>query len=384
MSHPQPIQTLQQLVGINSVNPEWGGPGEGEVADYLVHFFKDHGIPCWTQEVLPGRHNVLARVRRGAPGPGLLLEAHMDTVGVERMTLAPFDPVIRDGRLQGRGSCDVKASLAAMMHALVDFQSKTSSSGDVLLAAVVDEEHLFRGVSALLADLPSDFHPAAAVVAEPTSMQLARANKGVLRFRVTAHGLASHSSKPHLGANAITAMARWLVLLEDQPSHGAVPAHPLVGPATCVAGIIEGGQQVNFVPDRCTVSLDRRLLPGESAKACLAACRASLDQVERACAGIRFEMEEPFLVDEAMETPTDAGIVRRTGEVLQKMGLNPEPIGVPFGCDATKVSRAGIPSVIVGPGSIDQAHTPDEFIELEQFDLAFDFYRHLLRDFFIP
>ena len=374
---PPVIDTLQHLVRINSVNSAYdGGPGEAELADWIAAFFAARGIPTERQStVFPGRDNVLARLPGRDRTRTLVLEAHMDTVSISGMSVPPFDPVIRQGRLYGRGACDTKAGLAAMMHTLADLkQEGTVPPCDVLLAAVIDEEYSYRGVVRLCEGLRAD----AAIVAEPTELRAVIASKGVLRWAIEVQGKAAHSSKPHLGTNAIQHMRRVLEALEKDDARLSQRSHPLVGQPTCNVGIIRGGVQVNFVPDLCTIELDRRLLPGETAEAALAEYQEMLD----ALPGVTARNVQPLLlVDEALDTPPEATVAQVAAQTLAAMGLNAELCGVPYGSDASKLSRAGIPSIVFGPGSIDQAHAADEFIETDQVLTALDFYRRFVLNY---
>ena len=367
------IETLQSLVRINSVNPAYeGGPGEQEIALWIRRFFEERGIEVVEQLVFPGRSNVIARVRGCDPSRRIVLEAHMDTVSVQGMSISPFEPRIEAGRLYGRGSCDTKAGLAAMMHAVASIHSqKQRPHCDVLLAAVVDEEHAFRGVVRFCEGLSAE----AAIVAEPTELRAVIASKGVLRWRIIVRGRAAHSSKPHLGVNAINGMARVVLAIEDENRRLGMVKHPLLGPATCNVGVIRGGVQVNFVPDECVIEIDRRLLPGEHSKAVLSRYQDLLDQLAQTDADFEAFMETPMLVDEALQTRTDAPAVRLASQLLDEMQIDPTPCGVPFGSDASKLSRQGIPSLIIGPGSIDRAHAASEYVEVEQVEQAFEFYR---------
>ena len=370
------LATLADLIRINSVNSSYdGGPGEGEVAKYVRGFFEARGIETWEQEVFPGRPNVIARLPGKNPNRRLVLEAHTDTVSVKGMTIPPFEPEIHNNKMFGRGSCDTKAGLATMMHALVSLKEEgITPPCEVLLAAVVDEEYSYRGVVKLCEDLKAD----AAIVAEPTEMRAVIATKGVLRCRIIVHGKSAHSSKPHLGVNAITHMARVIAAIEEDNTRMAALQHPLVGCGTCNIGVIAGGVQVNFVPDRCVIEIDRRLLPGQRASDAVAHYRQLLQSLE----GITAELEEPLLlVDEALDTTAESGVVQTATQVLREMGLNAEPCGVPFGCDASKLSRAGIPSIVFGPGSIDRAHTADEYVELDQVEQALEFQRRFILSF---
>ena len=373
--HNEVIQTLASLVRINSVNPAYdGGRPEQEIAAWVARFFARHGIETTTQDVFPERPNLIARLPGRNAERRLIFEAHTDTVSIHGMSIAPLDPVISEGRLYGRGSCDTKAGLAAMMHALVSVkQEGIAPPCEIWVVAAADEEHSFRGVLKLCEGLKA----AAAVVAEPTGLRLAIASKGVLRWRICCRGKAAHSSKPHLGVSAITNMARVILALEADTHERARHAHPLLGPPTCSVGLIGGGRQINFVPDFCAIEIDRRLLPGEEIPGVLAHYQSLLDAHPEWDA----YMEKPMLEDNALETPSGAPLVTCAIGILSKMGLPAEPLGVPYGSDASKLSRAGVPSVIFGPGNIDQAHAAVEWVECEQVERAFEFYRELMLQF---
>ena len=377
------IETLADLIRIDSVNPEWSGPGEAAVADYVRDFFAtETGIETIEREVLPGRRNVIARLPGKDPTRRIVLEVHMDTVSVAGMTIPPFEPTIENGRMFGRGSCDVKAGLATMMHALRDVaRSQATPPCEVWLAAVIDEENAFRGVLDLVEHLDDGVATLAAVVAEPTGCQVVRANKGVLRFHIETRGVTAHSSCPELGRNAITSMANLIVALEKDTASLNARSHPLVGSPTCNIGVIAGGAQVNFVPDRCRITIDRRMIPGETAAAVSAHYRSLIDELCRSHPGIEAELLSPHLSDEAMETPPTAEVVTVAESIATELGLPGKSIGVPFGCDVTKLSRAGIPGIIFGAGSIEQAHADVEFVDLDQVEMAFDFYRRFLLQF---
>ena len=369
------FQTLSDLVAINSINPAYeGGVPEEEVAHYVEQFFARRGIETFRQDVLPGRQNVVARLPGRNPQRRVILEAHMDTVSVSGMTIAPFTPEIRDGRLYGRGSCDTKAGLATMMHAVAYLKEHNIvPECEIWLAAVVDEEFAFRGVITLCDGLDA----AAAIVAEPTELRAVVAAKGVLRWKIRTLGVAAHSAKPHLGVSAIrhmTPVLHWLNAAADSLS---TPAHPLLGPATLSIGTIHGGEQINFVPDRCEIAIDRRLIPGEDPLSVWAAYRDALISIP----GISAQMDEPMIADPAMETAIDDPVVRTAQRVLQEQGYDPTPCGVPFGSDASKFVRQGIPAIIFGPGSIDRAHAAIEYVECEQVTAALNFYINFLQRF---
>ena len=218
----------------------------------------------------------------------------------------------------------------------------------------------------------------AAIVAEPTELRAVIASKGVVRWRIAVRGKAAHSSKPHLGINAITHMAHVILAFEEDHRRLAEKPHALLGPATCNVGVIRGGAQVNFVPDSCVIEIDRRLLPGETAGAVLENYQQMLAELRTTHPSLDGVMEPPMLVDEALETAPDSPPASLAARLLAEMGLDATLSGVPFGSDASKLSRAGIPSLIFGPGSIDRAHAAVEYVELDQVLRAVEFYREFL------
>ena len=379
MEHSDVLKTLSDLVRINSINPEWDGPGESGVVDYLKSYCDEAGLESWEDEVLPGRSNVMVRLPGKDSTRAILLEAHMDVVSVDGMTIPPFDPVIEGGKMFGRGSCDTKAGLATMIDAMRSLKEAAEVPPvDIWLAAVIDEEHAFKGVLAAIEWFNErGIELDCAIVAEPTDLGLVTTNKGVLRWQIETTGVAAHSSKPHLGDNAISTMAALITKLDAFHEGLAEKRHPLVGPATCNVGTIRGGDQVNFVPDKCVIKLDRRMLPGESAEEILASYRTLLESFPSG----KVKVCPADLSDEAMETDSDAAVVRAAARQLKAMGLDGDVQGVPFGCDATKLSRAGIPAIIFGPGSIDQAHAAVEWVDVKEVELAFDFLRGFLLNY---
>jgi len=302
----------------------------------------------------------------------------MDTVSAEGMSIPPFEPRLEGGLLYGRGSCDTKAGLAAMMHAVAAVASSGNlPNAEVWLAAVVDEEYSFTGVKRLCEGLRAD----AAIVAEPTELRLVTASKGVLRGTVRTRGKAAHSSKPHLGVNAIEHMAHVVRALSLDNERLAGRVHPLLRSATLSIGVIAGGEQVNFVPDQCRISLDRRLLPGEDPNTVWQGYATLIESLRPDIANLDFTLDAPAIADAALETPTNSTVVRTAQQVLAALDLDPQPCGVPFGSDASKLSRQGVPSVVFGPGSIDRAHAAIEYVECDQVVTASAFYRRFLEQF---
>ena len=378
MSSSSVVEILSQLVRINSVSPAFGGPGEGELGSWVRRFFEARGFEVGEQEVWPERRNIIARLPGRDRTRRVILEAHLDTVSVQGMTISPFEPRIADGQLYGRGACDTKGGLAAMMHAVAGVKADgLVPPCDVWLAAVVDEEFSFRGVAKLCENLVAE----AAIVAEPTNLRAVVASKGVLRWRIRVQGKAAHSGKPHLGINAINHMARVILALEEDHRGLANNSHPLLGSATCNVGVIHGGVQVNFVPDQCVIEVDRRLLPGEKPAAVLAHYQSLIDALQLQHATLRAVMEPPMLTDDPLETPVESAVVRLATALLAERRRDAQPGGVPFGSDASKLSRQGVPSIVFGPGSIDQAHGAVEFVDLAEVEAAAGFYRDFILRF---
>jgi acetylornithine deacetylase len=365
---------------------------EGRVSEYLVQRFAAAGIPWVRQSVSPGRDNVIARLEATvADAPAILWDAHQDTVPAEGMTIEPFTPLVRDERMYGRGTCDVKGGLAAMVAALERLATTDVRRATVVLAATVNEEFGFSGARALAglwagrsaapadAAVPAEVaaralvggRPALAIVAEPTGLDLVVAHKGSLKWRIRVHGRACHGAFPEQGANALYAAARAALALEGLAADllARHPDHPC-GPPTLSLGTLHGGTGVNLVPDLAVLELERRLLPEESADV---ARREVIERVAAACPGVRIEHEPPFndafgLADGTAEpgaAPWVEALVR--GATASGAGRR---VAARYGTNAGVYSVAGVPSLVFGPGSIAQAHTADEWIDLGQLAAA--------------
>jgi acetylornithine deacetylase len=351
---------VRDLVAIPSVNPRDGaGEGEAAVAAYVRDWLERRGIPAILREVLPGRPNVLAVVP-GRDRRCLLLESHLDTVETDGMAVAPYAGDVRAGRLYGRGACDAKGPLAAFMLAAADLAAGRPPY-TVVLAAVVDEEHRYRGVLRLLDDL-AEREVIGAIVGEPTDLAPVTAHKGCVRYTVRALGRAGHSSRPADAVNAISLMAPVLAHLDA--TRPAAPGHPLLGTGTRCATRIRGGTGPNTVPGRCEIDVDRRTMPGEDPIAVWRRERSELMALGP------IEVDEPFTVDHALDTPADSPPVIALRRALAARGRADAPRGMPFGTDASKIGRAGIPAVVFGPGAVDDAHSAGESVALDDVALA--------------
>lgn len=366
-------ELLAELVRTPSVNPMGRTDipphlcGEGRVADVWERHLRALGVTVERQQVAPGRDNLLVRYTPPTPAPfTLLFEAHTDTVPVDGMTVEPFAADVRDGKLYGRGACDVKAGGVAMFGAFRRLVAeRPPGSAAVVLAFCVDEEHTFHGVQHLMrSGVRADF----AVVAEPTRLNIVRQHKGVVRWKLHTTGVACHSSAPERGVSAVYRMAKVLAAVEEYAKRlQATTAHPQLGPATLSVGLIEGGVSPNTVPDACSIHLDRRLLPGESGS-------EAIEDVTRFVTGWP-GVDFPIRITPSLDCPAlpaDGGdeFVTRLGEAIDGVVGKHEIHAVPYGTDASTVRQAGVPAVVFGPGDIAQAHTKDEWVELAQVEQA--------------
>jgi acetylornithine deacetylase/succinyl-diaminopimelate desuccinylase-like protein len=375
---------LSDLVAIPSVNPmgrdlDGDLSFEGRISDYLEDWFRARGVAVERRTIAPGRDNVIARYEAPDPRRTILFDAHQDTVPVDGMTIDPFRSVVEDGRLHGRGSCDIKGGMTSMLLAFERLVAeRPRGSASVLFVATVDEEFTHIGSDALArsphgADL--------AIVAEPTRLDLVDRHKGAVRWRVRTKGVACHSSTPDLGVNAIYAMAEVVRHLADHARElRESPPDPVLGPPTLSVGRIEGGQSVNVVPDGCTIEVDRRVIPGEDLGS--APARA-WEHVKARMDTSNVEFLPPWIRMPALG-PGEAsarwlGPVRDA--IARAIGREPGVGGVPFGTDAGPLGESGrLPCFVFGPGDIAQAHTKDEWIELDQVRAAGEAYYRIALD----
>lgn len=381
-----PISILKELIAIPSVNPmgrDLSGPEylETRVTASLERLFARHEIEHQRIEVAPGRCNVIARIDQPGRRRTVLLDAHQDTVPVDGMTVPPFKPVERDGRVYGRGACDVKGGLAAMLAAFLRLaQQRPPGAANVVMSCTCDEESTVLGITDLVrlwtdADRAGSLlpvRPDVAIIAEPTQLDVVVAHRGAVRWKIRTRGRACHSSRPSEGVNAIYRMAKVLTVLEDYAVHlpASVPAHPLCGPATLSVGRIQGGVSVNTVPDECAIEIDRRLVPGEDGR------EARQDVIDTLAARLDFgvEHEEPWIAGATLSDDNNGELADRLLRHVAEVAGPHLKVGVPYGTHASRTAAAGVPSVVFGPGNIEQAHTDDEWIEAEQVRLASEIY----------
>jgi acetylornithine deacetylase len=350
-------QLVHDLVAVDSVNPGLvaGGRGEQDVAPLVAGWLERAGLEVTVEEAAPGRPNVVGVARGTGGGRTLLLNAHMDTVGVAGME-RPHEPRVEGDRLYGRGAYDMKGGLAAAMLAGAAAVG-AALAGDVVVAAVADEELASAGTEALVRTVRAD----AAVVTEPTDLAVGVAHRGFLGFEIATAGVAAHGSRPDLGVDAIAAMGPVLVELAALDGRlRACPPHELLRTGSLHASLIEGGQEFSSYPARCVLTGERRTLPCESdddveQELLALVARAGVD------ADVRLLLGRP-----GYEVARDEEIVRLVVDRAPG-GI----VGMPFWTDAALLGGAGIPSLVFGPAG-DGAHAEVEWVDLPSVETVRD------------
>lgn len=363
MNDEQIQHLLQELIRIPSVSPH-GDPGtarkntgEACIAEYIAEVLRKLALDVELREVEPGRPNVIGKFTSRGAKRSVAFAPHTDTVSVAGMTIDPFAAEIRDGKVYGRGACDTKGSLAAMLAALANAVRQKEFRGgdlDVYFCALMGEESGNHGVKALA---ESGFKVDFAVAGEPTNNRIVYTHKGALSCKVITRGRSVHGSLPEKGVNAIGKMADVVqYLLGDYTRALAKATDPILGAPTVNVGTIRGGAQSNIVPDYCEIEVDRRTVPGEAHEEILATLRERFHQfpitteILSNCPPLRTDSQNPFVQKLADATGNPKGAL----------------VGAPWFCDAGILAQHGVPAVAFGPGSITQAHTADEYVEWKE------------------
>jgi acetylornithine deacetylase len=366
---------LKDLIALPSVNPAFAEPGsklagEESVADYLASLGSRWGLDVDFKTVLAHRENVFIRLLpQGKTRRRVLLAPHLDTVSVR--SEVQLQPRTMGGKMFGRGACDTKGSVAAMMTALgeVAKSKQRPRETEIIFVGLVDEENAQAGSRALVA---SNFKADLAIVGEPTELEVVTAHKGDIWLEFETTGKAAHGAKPELGVNAVHEMARIVHLLETRYAEELRErSHPLLRHPTINVGQIAGGSQPNIVPNCCTMSADRRTIPGETELTVRREIKALLAK-HGLKAKVSSQKSNPCL---PMATDPGLPLVQ---ELTKAAGVR-KTIGVDYFCDASILSAGGIPSVVFGPGNIAQAHTTDEWISLKSLRGAADILRRFLQ-----
>ncbi|HTP11577.1 MAG TPA: ArgE/DapE family deacylase [Anaerolineae bacterium] len=361
-------QTLIDLVRINSINPSLtpNGAGEKEIAAYMKHAMQQLSMAVAQHEPALERISTVGTLHGSGHGRSLMLNGHIDTVGVEHMP-NPFSADIRDGKLYGRGAYDMKGSVAAMLAAVKALRdANISLKGDLLVAAVADEEYASLGT----ADIATRYQPDAAIITEPTELQLAIAHKGFVWLEVVVTGKAAHGSRPQLGIDANLKMGRFLHELDqlEQELRAREP-HPLIGPPTLHAALIKGGREMSVIADRCELCIERRTIPGETEAQAIAEIQAILDRLSASDKDFHASVKS-FFAREPFEVAAIDPIVQAVQASASSVLAQPiEPGGVSFWTDAALLAAAGIPTVVFGPIGAG-AHAAEEWIDLHSVEQA--------------
>ena len=360
-----PVALLGELIRIPSVNPEGepgvDEPGEARLAGYLEKLLNDLGAKVWLREVLPGRPNVVARFPSDRDGkPRLLLAPHTDTVSVAGMTIDPFGGDVSEGKVWGRGASDTKGPMASMLCALSRLGEEIPKLGyEIWFAGLMGEESGQHGAKALASEENFDF----VIAGEPTDLKTVHAHKGSLWVTMTAHGKAVHASAPEKGDNAIYKITSAIERIRERViPELASREHPLLGHSTLSIGTLRGGTKTNIVPDHCEATIDIRTIPGEDPERLIELLKAASEGVE-----ITHQSTAPLFTDP--EHPL----------LLKLSAQGATPVGAPWFCDAAIFAAKGMPAVALGPGSIAQAHTADEFISVKDLEEGADFFEQFLR-----
>ncbi|MVA77707.1 ArgE/DapE family deacylase [Auraticoccus sp. F435] len=370
------VALTRALVAVDSTNP---GGDEPAALAVLADLFSSRGLSPEVDRYRDGHANLVVRVPFG-PGPTLMLNSHIDVVPAGGgWAHDPFTPVVADGRLYGRGSADAKGSLAAMAVALLELvDSGAALSGTVVFTAVGDEEGGSTGARHLITSL----RPDACVVGEPTGLQLLSAHKGSVRPVIEVRGVPAHAATPHLGANAVEGAAELVLELRRLAVELLDRDHELTGGPTMTTVFVSGGEAPNAVPERCRITLDRRLVPGEDDAGALAEVQAVLD---------RFNAGHPRLSAAVVEcapstggpseTPRDHPFVAAAVAGMAAAGERTDLGGLVVNCDMTTFRAAGVPTVIVGPGTLEVMHAIDEHVPVEQLHRAVAVHRAIVESY---
>jgi acetylornithine deacetylase len=379
MSHGRAIELLAQFISVPSVNPM----GRTDIDKSLLgetryaELVRDHVSTLGVDAMLVGlgeRKSVIAHITAKDPIDTVLIASHLDTVPIDGMTIAPFDPVIANGRLQGRGSCDTKAGMAALVAALERVLAQGTLRRNIVLVGEADEEMSSQGVQDVLLALP----PSRAdwvIATEPTDLRLVSRHKGRITLELIAQGRACHASEPDHGHNAIVAMARATISLSELHERLRTTSASDLGPGTLSVSIVGGGHAPNIVPERAFLIVDRRILPGES----VASVRAEVEEaLERAGVLEDVRIHACSLDKDSLQTPDEHAAVRHCQAALATRSLPTATTGAAFGTDAGPLAAAGIPGIVIGPGSIEQAHTADEWVEIAKVEAMTEIFVSLL------
>ena len=376
------VALLQAMVRVNTVNSgaTRDPQAEAPLTALLEELAGELGFATRRLPVPGLGDNLLLTHEVDPTAPWLLFESHIDTVTTDGMIIDPWGAELRDGRIWGRGACDTKGTGAAMLWALRDYAASGAAGNNVALVFALDEESFMRGSAALAGEQLGQlgFRPAGVVVGEPTRQRPVIAHNGLLRWAIRTEGVACHSSDPGRGLSAITIMAAVVQAIEAHYIPQLAATHPLTGKAQCSINTIRGGALINVIPDSCVIELDRRVVPGEDLDAILPAVEAVLAPLRAANPSWRIVQEPPTFKLAPLDPAGNEDFHAFVASVLAAQGLPTELYGEAYGTDASNFSEAGLASIVIGPGSIEQAHTKDEWLDLDEFHRGLALYHGLM------
>jgi len=380
IKHDDPLAIAQALVATPSVNPmlEEGGGGEGAVADLTAGWLQDWGLKVDTVEVAPGRWNVMAEIGNPEAGRTLILNGHLDTVGIADMKIPPFDAKVQNGRLWGRGSCDMKGGLASLLTATARVAKEGELPGKLIIALTADEEYKSVGMEFLV---NSGIRADAAVICEPTGLAVMPAHRGFVWVTALFRGKAAHGSQPDIGVDAIEHAGRYLVNLGNLAKElKEVSPHPLLSYGSFHAGTIKGGSVPSIYPSECELVLERRTLPGETPALVIDQFQAVLDKLAIEVEDLDADIIQG-LTRSATEVSEESELVRGLFQACSSQDIDPVLEGMSAWVDAALLNEAGTPAVCFGPGSIRQAHSADEWIDTSEIYICADVLHQFIRNF---
>lgn len=376
------VLTLKELVKIDSVNPLLvpGGAGEAEIAAFVANFLDGIGLEVELCEVEEGRPNVIGVLRGKGSAPSLILNGHMDTVGIEGM-VDPFVPRVDGNRLYGRGSADMKGGLASILHAVkAVVDSGIELSGDLIVASVVDEEYTSLGTERLM----DSFHGDGAVVCEGTGLEIGVAHKGFVWLEVVTHGKAAHGSRPDEGVDAIAKMGSFLFELDDFAKRVlSRRSHELLGSPSLHASVISGGKELSTYPDLCRLKLERRTIPGEDVVLVQSEILSILERLSQTDSKFKADLRTIFSRG-PFNVSAEEMVVRSLGKAIRKVsGREPKHIGSHGWLDSEIIQNSGVPTTIFGPGG-EGMHSTNEYVYIDQVVEAAMILSQLIVDFCCP
>lgn len=379
-SQGDPVSLARALVATPSVNPELEetGTGEKEVAVLVAGWLEQWGVSVQVSEVAAGRYNVLGHLGRTDKGKALLLSGHLDTVGISGMTIDPFGPKIENGRLWGRGSCDMKGGVASILACVARLSREKLDHGAVYIALTADEEYASVGMQALLENgLMAD----AAIVCEPTNLAIMPAHKGFLWAEASFRGNAAHGSRSDVGIDAIEHAGHYLARISDLRSIlESRDPHPLLGYGSIHAGTVSGGSAPSVYPASCKLILERRTLPGEEAVSVMGELQTVLEGLGKEIPELNASLKET-MVRSSTEVAVGSVLVEKLAEACQNAKVDVSIEGMTAWVEASLLNEAGIPAVCFGPGSIGQAHSDNEWVDLQEIERCASILERFVRGF---